>query len=295
MPPSDYELQHDRPVSTGTETVDEGTQSGPDSLVVELKLQNIILQRENTKLKSALEEQQQATQDKEQQQATQDKEQQQATQDKEQQQVTQDKEQQQATQDRPPFGVDDVCNNDKKCRFYTGLSWLQFMCLWNFLGPAREKLSYWNHQPVKDASPSKRAGVKRKLSAMNECFLTLVRLCVGLLSMDIAYRFNVPNSCVSQIVTTWIQFMYLQFGVLRERMFVSREIAKLHMPSCFRKFKGIRVIIDCSEFFVQKSSHFARQGNVFQLQKPLNLQMFDWCCPKWCHHIHFTVFRRVYF
>ena len=70
-------------------------------------------------------------------------------------------------------------------------------------------------------------------------------------------------------------------------MLVSRKIAKLHMPSCFRKFKGIRVIIDCSEFFVQKASHFARHGNVLQLQKPFNLQMFDWCCPKWCHHITF--------
>ena len=130
------------------------------------------------------------------------------------------------------------------------LSWLQFMCFLNFLGPSRENLSYWNHQPVKDASPSKHAGVKRKLSAMNECFLTLMRLRVGLLSMNIAYRFNVPNSCVSKIVTTWIQLMYLQFGVLRERIFVSCEMAKLHMPSCFRKFKGIRIIIDCSEFFV---------------------------------------------
>ena len=42
-------------------------------------------------------------------------------------------------------------------------------------------------------------------------------------------------------------------------MFVSREIAKLRMPSSFRKFKGIPVIIDCSEFFVRKASHFARQ------------------------------------
>ena len=106
MPPSDCEPQHDKPAPTGTQTVNEGTQSEPDSLVLELKLQNIILQRENIKLKSALEEQHQAT------------------------------------QDRPTFGVDDVRNSDKKCRFYTGLSWLQFMCLWNFLGPAREKLSY---------------------------------------------------------------------------------------------------------------------------------------------------------
>ena len=50
-------------------------------------------------------------------------------------------------------------------------------------------------------------------------------------------------------------------------MFVSCEIAKLHMPSCFRKLKGIRVIIDCSEFFIQKASYFARQGNMFSSYK----------------------------
>ena len=43
LPPSDYEPQHDKPVPTGTQAVDEGTQSEPDSLVLELKLQNIIL------------------------------------------------------------------------------------------------------------------------------------------------------------------------------------------------------------------------------------------------------------
>ena len=34
-------------------------------------------------------------------------------------------------------------------------------------------------------------------------------------------------------------------------MFVSREVAKMHMPPCFRKFKDIRVIIDCFEFVVE--------------------------------------------
>ena len=55
--------------------------------------------------------------------------------------------------------------------------------------------------------PKKRVGNKWALSILNECFLILVRLRVGLLSMDLA-MFNIPNSCVSTFVTTWIQFMY---------------------------------------------------------------------------------------
>ena len=72
--------------------------------------------------------------------------------------------------------VESVRNNDKKCRFFTGLSWLQFMCLWNFLGPAKEKLTYWNRKPLKDEekSPKKRAGNKRSLSPLNECLSLLL-------------------------------------------------------------------------------------------------------------------------
>ena len=230
LSPSSCDIPPANVMSTQT---DQATQSDPDNLVRDLKLQNLLLKRENARLKAALHDRTQPAPPK------------------------------------PSFGVESVRNNDKKCRFYTGLSWLQFMCLWNFLGPAKEKLMYWNRKPVKDEekSPKKRAGNKRSLSPLNECFLTLVRLRVGLLSMDLAYRFNIPNSCVSTIVTTWIQFMYIQFGVLRDRMFVSREVAKMNMPPCFRKFKGIRVIIDCSEFFVEKASHFARQGNMYSSYK----------------------------
>ena len=169
---------------------------------------------------------------------------------------------------RANFGVNDVSNDDAKCKFYTGLTWMQFMCMWNFLGPAKDKLFYWN-QPLKngDKSPSKRPGARRKLSPMDELFLTLVRLRVGLLNADLSYRFGVSTSNVSKIVTTWIQFLYLQFGMLRNHMFPSREILKLNTPPCFAKFKDIRVIIDCCEFFVEQSMHFRRQGNLYSSYK----------------------------
>ena len=46
---------------------------------------------------------------------------------------------------------------------------------------------------------------------MEEFFLVLVRLRLGLMEQDIAYRFNISQSTVSRIIITWINFMYLQF------------------------------------------------------------------------------------
>lgn len=166
------------------------------------------------------------------------------------------------------FGVRDVVDDEAKCRFYTGLTWIQFMFVWEFLGPAKDKVCYWNQQlKTGEKSPSKRPGVRRKLSPLDEFFLSLVRLRVGLLNADLAYRFGISSSSVSKIVTSWIQFLYLQFGSLRNKMFTSRQLLKRSMPSCFAKFKGIRVIIDCCEFFVEQSMHFRRQGNMYSSYK----------------------------
>ena len=57
-----------------------------------------------------------------------------------------------------------------------------------FLGSCKDKLIYWN-QPLKNGytSPSKWPGARRKLSPMDELFLTLVRLRLGLLNADMSY------------------------------------------------------------------------------------------------------------
>ncbi|KAK2178058.1 hypothetical protein NP493_564g03051 [Ridgeia piscesae] len=150
------------------------------------------------------------------------------------------------------------------CKFYTGLTSDQFMCVRNYLSSAKDKVCYWNQQlKTGDKSPSKRPGVRRKLSPLNEFFLTMVRLRVGLLNKDLAYRFGISPSSVSKIVTSWIQFLYFQFGRMRNIMFPSHHLLKHNMPSCFAKFKGIRVIIDCCEFSVEQSTHFRTQDNLY--------------------------------
>ena len=162
------------------------------------------------------------------------------------------------------FSVDSVKKDDNLFKFYTGLAFLQFMALWEFLGPSCYNLQYWN-KPTK--SSDKKIGRDRKLDPMNELFLTLIRLRLGLLTKDLAHRFRISVGSVSTIITTWIQFMYLQFKGIKSQMFPSRLDMKPFNPKSFRKLKNVRCIIDCTEIFIQESSDFAKQGNLYSSYK----------------------------
>lgn len=170
------------------------------------------------------------------------------------------------------WSVDAVKGDDKQFKFYTGLTYAHFIILWEFLGPAAAKLTHWcstkkSHFKNSGKSPSKCIGPARKLSPQNCLFLTLVRLRTGLLIADLAYRFKISSSTASDIFTTWIQFLYLQFDRIRDRMFPDRMTIKKSSPKCFRKFKNIRTIIDCSEFHVQSPRDFSHQGNLYSAYK----------------------------
>ncbi|KAK3109093.1 hypothetical protein FSP39_022880 [Pinctada imbricata] len=166
-----------------------------------------------------------------------------------------------------PFSIDEIKDDDEKMVFYTGLTYQQFMCLWRFLGPATRNLSRISNPRKHEVTPSKAKGPKRKLSPMNELFLTLVRTRLGLLNQDLAYRFNIAVSTVNDIVTTWTQFMYLQFNRLRDAMFASRKKIKKHLPKSFRKYKNVRVILDATEFFTQAPRNYEQQGNLYSSYK----------------------------
>ena len=93
-------------------------------------------------------------------------------------------------------------------------------------------------------------GRPRSLSPMDEVFLTLVRLRLGLLEDNIAYHFGVSQSTVSRIFTSWINFMYLQL-----KQIPPQEFVQAHMPKVFKQlYPTTRVIIDVTELYIQQSS-----------------------------------------
>ena len=166
------------------------------------------------------------------------------------------------------FNVESTKSDDKMFKFYTGLTYIQFMCLWKFLGDCTKKVNMWNSEVSnQDKTPSKRPGPKRAISPMNQLFMTLVRLRLGLLHQDIAYRFNTNVRQVSTIVMTWIQLLFKHFLALRKAMFASRTKVRKHLPKSFKKYKNIRCIIDCKEVHVQSPTNFVAQGNQYSSYK----------------------------
>ena len=149
-----------------------------------------------------------------------------------------------------------VINDEKKMKFFTGLSAGHFVTLLNFLGPASSNLKYYNRS-------SKPSSTKPE----DELFMTLVRLRRGYCYMTMAQFFSLSETTLRCIFTTWLQFLYCHFDSLRELMFPDRSVLRKHMPKSFKGFKNIRCSIDCTEFFVQMPRNLARQSNLYSNYK----------------------------
>lgn len=106
----------------------------------------------------------------------------------------------------------------------------------------------------------------RSLPLIDELFLFLVYLSLGLQEKDLAHRFNVQQSCVSGIIKTWVRFLYALLGGVG--IWMSPEEIKATMPSVFGKHSDTQVIVDCTELRCQVPSSLLLQSKVFFQHKP---------------------------
>ncbi|CAG9813048.1 unnamed protein product [Phaedon cochleariae] len=157
--------------------------------------------------------------------------------------------------------VESLKLNEKKCKFYTSLTFTNILALFSFLQPI-ESLQYWGCKNSDVDRP-----LRKKCNALEELIIVLIRLRTGLLIEDIHYRFNISVGLVTKLFTSWIQHIYCRFNVLRPMMFPSRTLIQQHLPSEFKKLKNIRVIIDCTEFYCQTPSNFEHQSNLYSSYK----------------------------
>lgn len=145
------------------------------------------------------------------------------------------------------FSIETVKDNDKLLRFHTGFeNYEVFSMVLDFQGRATTAhLDYQNTEDLGEIKHKYKPGPSRALSVENEFFLVLCRLKVGLLEEDLSAIFRVCQSVVSQIVNTWIKFIFFRFKELD--VFPSREIVQLHLPECFRKkYSTTTLIIDAT-------------------------------------------------
>ena len=99
-------------------------------------------------------------------------------------------------------------------------------------------------------------------------FLTLVRLHAGAQEVDLSVRFGLSQS-VSRIATTWINLMYQSLKAIYR--FPPWHIVKKYMPEAFKQhYPNTRIIIDATEFTIERPSSLVSQSNTFSTYKSRN-------------------------
>ncbi|CAB1322744.1 unnamed protein product [Coregonus sp. 'balchen'] len=80
---------------------------------------------------------------------------------------------------------------------------------------------------------------------MDECFLFMTRLALGLKQRDLANRFSVCQSTVSCIITSWANFLTCLLG--SASIWMSPESFSAHLPTEFKDYADTKVLVDFTE------------------------------------------------
>ncbi len=171
------------------------------------------------------------------------------------------------------FSIDRFKHNQAQFKFYTGFdSYDLFRAVLDFLEPSASSLNYWGSNTNTDNKTdpnSLKRGPQRRLTAEEEFFLLLVRLRNAFPLEDLSIRFGISTSHISRILITWIDFLHAQFRQLP--IWASKQTVLETMPKSFQKlYPKTRVILDCTEIFIEMPTSYRSQSATFSNYKHHN-------------------------
>ena len=139
---------------------------------------------------------------------------------------------------------------------------------YEFLLPAAAQLNYWGSDNSDNRTEEKH-GPHRRVQPIDELFMVLYCLRCDALEKDMADRFGVSVSSVSRTLNTWINFLYHTLKQLP--IWPSSKVVKDTMPVCFKdQYPDTRVILDCTELFIEMPSSFRAQSQTYSCYKSHN-------------------------
>ncbi|XP_021351115.1 uncharacterized protein LOC110448927 [Mizuhopecten yessoensis] len=164
---------------------------------------------------------------------------------------------------KKPFSVDKILRSNKQTKFYTGFPTIAaFLAIFTYITTYVKNIQYWKG-PSRVCNPLRKQAKKYKrriLTTKEEIVMTLMKIRLGLLNVDLADRFGVSTTHVSHVITTWIRVLSQVLGSLVINP--KPDIVQANLPPSFKnpKYKRVRHIIDCTEVFLEKPSSFELQS-----------------------------------
>ena len=168
-------------------------------------------------------------------------------------------------------------SNDDDIFFYTGFeSYRALIAFWNFVKPCSESLISWKNARAKvkghHADPSvpfpflqqqeNERNRKREMEPIDQLWLFLTRVRLGLFERDLAHRFGVSVSTVSDVFVTWANYLYIMLGSLP--VWPSKENVKEHLPDSFKgRYENVRGILDCTELKCELPRDYQKHSEMY--------------------------------
>ena len=175
------------------------------------------------------------------------------------------------------FGLERFGSNDDDIFFYTGFeSYRALIAFWNFVKPCSESLISWKNARAKvkgdHADPSvpfpflqqqeNERNRKREMEPIDQLWLFLTRVRRGLFERDLAHRFGVSVSTVSDVFVTWANYLYIMLGSLP--VWPSKENVKEHLPDSFKgRYENVRGILDCTELKCELPRDYQKHSEMY--------------------------------
>lgn len=161
-----------------------------------------------------------------------------------------------------------LCKELTTFRFYTGVSVETFRHILQMLGDAPAKMDY-SGRKVGDHDGKRQQYTSRKLNLQDQLLLTLVKLRHNFPESDLGNRFGISQSSVSRIFTTWVLCLYHSFREVN--IWPSRRLVNMFMPESFaKKYPSTRVVIDATEFAIEKPANPDVQAATWSSYKNMN-------------------------
>lgn len=161
------------------------------------------------------------------------------------------------------FGTDDVL-----FRFYTGfVSVAAFMAFFEYVKPSATNMQRMYYKAAENLNTL--AGRPSCMKLVDELFLFLCRLRLGLFEEDLADRFNCSVATVSRKVITWANLLYFVLGSWN--IWLPKDVIQARMPESFKdKYSSTRVIIDCTEIKTQVPKSLVLNSQLYSHYKGAN-------------------------
>ena len=168
---------------------------------------------------------------------------------------------------RSLFCFENIKDDDEMVKFYTGIpDQATLMAFYEILEDDPKTMRLWVGKKSKDCYGDCEPGRHPKLPLLEQFFLNLVRLSLGLLEQDLANRFGISVSSISCITVTWINLMFHSFIAIER--FPPWHVVEKHMPEIFKKeYPNMRLIIDATELQVERPSSLLTQSCTFSTYK----------------------------